>query len=396
MNSPITSQSTVAALADHWLQQLRVEERLDRTTINEYERVLRNLVIPTLGGITLHELTTDRINGVLADLGAQSLDCQRKAKVVMGAMLDKAVEHEALSRNPVRGSLSLRRPAPVHRSLTAKELETVRAAVHAGLRKERSGPKSSGDIADIIEVMLAIGARIGEVLALRWADIDLCARVVEINATIKTESGVGTYRKTLPHPRMVALPEAALLLQRRRSVPDNFLDAVFPTRNVTWQQVNNVERRWRQIRSEAGLEWVNPEVFPAVLRNLRPGRICVGERYATASSSLSRSTAASSSSSRSAGRFARSEPSGSAGRNVRSRCDLSDPEPELTADTESAGAATLAAQVVEGLEADAELRGELRQGDDGAEAGLGVRCGLHADQVRKACRARPRAAQTNR
>lgn len=64
-------------------------------------------------------------------------------------------------------------------------------------------------------------------------------------------------------PRLLALPEgAALMLQaRRRTSRDNFLDAVFPTRNVTWQQVNNVERRWRQIRREAGLEWVTPDAF---------------------------------------------------------------------------------------------------------------------------------------
>lgn len=263
MDSHITLQSTVATLVDHWLQQLRAEERLGRTTINEYERVLRKLVVPRLGSLSLHELTTDRVNRLLAELGGQSLNRQRKAKVVTGAMLDAAVANGALTLNPVRGSLSISRPAPDHRSLTTAELEAVRAAVRAWLHKERSGPRSSGDIADIVEVMLATGARIGEVLALRWADIDLDARVVEINASIKTESGVGTYRKPLPRPRMVALPGfAAQVLQvRRRSAPDNFLDAVFPTRNVTWQQVNNVERRWRQIRSEAGLEWVTPEVF---------------------------------------------------------------------------------------------------------------------------------------
>lgn len=263
MNFRITSQSTVATLVDFWLLRLRAEERLDRTTIDEYERVLRKLVVPRLGSGSIHELTTDRVNMVLAELGTQSLNRQRKAKVVTGAMLDTAVDHGALTVNPVRGSLSISRPAPDHRSLTYAELQALRAAVRAWLGKERSGPRSSGDIADIIEVMLAVGARIGEVLALRWADIDLGARIVELNATIKTESGVGTYRKPLPHRRMVALPEfAALVLQeRRRSSPDNFLDAVFPTRNVTWQQVNNVERRWRQIRSEAGLEWVTPEVF---------------------------------------------------------------------------------------------------------------------------------------
>jgi integrase len=259
----ISPQTTVAALVDHWLQRLRAEERLDRTTIDEYERVLRKLVVPRLGGIRLHELTTDRINMVLAELGARSLNRQRKAKVVTGAMLDTAVEHGALCVNPVRGSVSISRPRPDERSLTLAEVEAVRAAVQAWLSKERSGPKSSGDMADIIELMLATRARIGEVLALRWRDIDLDVRAVEINATIKTEPCIGSDRKTLSRPRTVALPErAALILEARRTTgPGNFLDAVFPTRNVTWQQVNNVERRWRQIRREAGLEWVTPEVF---------------------------------------------------------------------------------------------------------------------------------------
>jgi integrase len=61
----------------------------------------------------------------------------------------------------------------------------------------------------------------------------------------------------------VALPEytTLLLARRRRTIPDNWLDAVFPTRNAAWQQVNNVERRWRQIRRDAGLDWITPEMF---------------------------------------------------------------------------------------------------------------------------------------
>lgn len=279
MNSPITPHTTVDTLVEFWLRKLRAEARLDSTTINEYERVLRKLLVPALGEVRLSELTTERINVVLAVLGTESLNSQRKTKVVTGAMLDTAVELGALTVNPVRGSLSISRPAPEHRSLTASDLETVRVAVRAWLSKERSGPRSSGDIADIIEVMLATGARIGEVLALRWADIDVRTRVVEFNATIKTESGVGTYRKPLPRPRLVALPESAAMLldSRRSSVPDNFLDAVFPTRNVTWQQVNNVERRWRQIRREAGLEWVTTEAFRRSSPDGGPGRDCLPE-----------------------------------------------------------------------------------------------------------------------
>ncbi len=267
MNSPITIHATVADLVDHWLHQLRANGQLEGTTINEYERILRTLVVPRLGGLRLGELTTERFNKVLSDLGTQSVNRQRKAKVVTGAMLDSAVALGALEHNPVRGSLSISRPRPTAQLLAPDEVEKVRAAVRDWLVKDRPDPKSSGDMADIIELMLATGARIGEVLALRWRDIDLRVRTLDINATIKTESDLGTYRKSLSHTRLVALPEVAVLvLGRRRSrTPDGFNDAVFPTRNGTWQQVNNVERRWRQIRHEAGLDWMILDMFRRAL-----------------------------------------------------------------------------------------------------------------------------------
>ena len=54
--------------------------------------------------------------------------------------------------------------------------------------------------------------------------------------------------------RTVVLPGFAIAVLKRRqaAAPENANDAVFPTRNGTWQQVNNVERRWRQIRKDTG------------------------------------------------------------------------------------------------------------------------------------------------
>lgn len=263
MTSPITPDTTLAKLVDTWLRRLRTEGRLETTTINEYERVLRKLVVPSLGDIRVAELTTDRLNAVLAQLGTLSTNRQRKAKVVTGAMLDAAVAEGAIATNPVRGSLSVSRPKTVPRTLTLADLEAARAAVRAWMNKDRPGPKSSGDLADIIDLMLGTGARIGEVIALRWCDINLYAGKVEINATIKTESARGTYRKALPMPRTVELATFAVEVLRRRqqAARQTAIDAVFATRNGTWHQVNNVERRWRQVRSEAGLDWVTPQDF---------------------------------------------------------------------------------------------------------------------------------------
>lgn len=124
MKTSITPRTSVADLVVFWLEQLRAEQRLDRTTIDEYERVLNKLVIPSLGTTIIGDLTTRLVDELLVELGAQSLNRQRKAKVVLGALLDTAIEVGALTMNPVRGSLSISRPSPDHPGRSQKQNST--------------------------------------------------------------------------------------------------------------------------------------------------------------------------------------------------------------------------------------------------------------------------------
>lgn len=263
MYARITAAMRVEEVAVAWLAFLRANGRLEDTTINEYERVLRKSVLPELGTAPIDELSTDHINAVLKSLSTQSVNRQRKAKVVTGAMLDVAVACGALASNPVRGSIGVSRPKTQSQPMAFSDLEAVRTAVRAWVDKKRPGPRATSDMADIIDLMLGTGARIGEVLAIRWRDVDFEAQQIHIDATIKTETGKGTYRKPLAKSRTIELPGFAVAALRRRQCRsrDPLVEALFPTRNGTWQQVNNVERRWRQIRTEAGLDWVKPEAF---------------------------------------------------------------------------------------------------------------------------------------
>jgi integrase len=129
---------------------------------------------------------------------------------------------------------------------------------------------------DIIDLMIATGCRIGEVLALRWSDLDLDGELptLTVSGTIKTEIGKGTYRKPTPKSdasrRTVVLPRFAveLLRLRRQFASASENDSVFATRNGTWHQVVNVERRWRQIRKDTGYEWVTPHTFRKTVATL--------------------------------------------------------------------------------------------------------------------------------
>ncbi|MFZ2014153.1 MAG: tyrosine-type recombinase/integrase [Nocardioides sp.] len=237
MTKVINAATTVSQLVDYWLELLRTDARLELTTINEYERVLRKLVVPTLGPLTMQELRSTHIDGVLTELGTRSVNRQRKAKVVTGAMLDVAVQRGALTANPVRGSISVPRPKVERRAVTQEDLDRIRTAVQAWATTNRPGPKASSDMSDIVDLLLATGARIGEVLAIRWSDLDLERGQARINTTVKTEPGHGTYRKLLTQGRTVRLPDSAVEVLNRRLAArrDPDVDAVFPTRNGTWQ-----------------------------------------------------------------------------------------------------------------------------------------------------------------
>ncbi len=259
----------LSALAGLWLKRRQDEGRIELSTLNEYRRTLHRTVLPAIGGLLLREVTVGRMDEFLTGLWRSSPNKQRKAKVVLGAMLDLAARHDAIPYNPVRGTTRLHKPRTQTRVMSKQEVRQARNAVQAWVDGDRSRPKSSRDMVDIVDLLLGTGARIGEILALRWSDIDLDHKpaLLTITGTIKNDPGRGTYRKATPKTdhgiRTVVLPPFAVtaLKERRRATPPNSLDAVFATRNGTWHQVCNIERRWRQIREGTGLEWVTPHTF---------------------------------------------------------------------------------------------------------------------------------------
>lgn len=168
----VTAETRLIDLANLWINGLEAEGRIEQTTINEYRRVLDNLVLPSVGGLKLREATTGRLDRLLLKLREQSVNRQRKAKVVLGAMLDIAVRHGAIPVNPVRGTSRVHRPKRETKALRVEDLVEIRAAVRRWVNADRPGPKATGDMADmadIIDLMLATGCRIGEILALRWS-----------------------------------------------------------------------------------------------------------------------------------------------------------------------------------------------------------------------------------
>ncbi|MFI1996318.1 tyrosine-type recombinase/integrase [Actinoplanes sp. NPDC020271] len=270
----LSATTRVSSLADLWLEELRLEARVVAQTVDRYTGCLRQTVLPAFGDLLINDLTVGRLDRFLKALAKAKPSQARNAKVVLKQMLSVAVRHGAIATNPIREVGQLPRPKKLISALTSDELSIIRTAIETRQRRRSAGPRRNGNLADIVEVLIATGARIGEVLALRWQDIDLDddRPTATICGTIIFIKGQGFSRqdrtKTDAGFRTVILPSFVTNVfwrrynDREHPVRDvATIDAVFKSRNNTWLSPYNVGRQWREVRNQAGLDWVTLHVF---------------------------------------------------------------------------------------------------------------------------------------
>ncbi|WP_078111750.1 tyrosine-type recombinase/integrase [Gordonia sp. IITR100] len=262
--SEISSESTVTELMDYWLDEIGRSDRSPQT-ISYYRRTIEKAIKPALGGLRLHEATTGRIEAYLKALRSPST--VRDSRTILRQAFALAARHDAVQHNPVADTS--KPPAAVRpaKALTIDQVRELRRRVTAWQDEQRLGPKRAYDLAEILDVMIGTGCRIGEVLALRWRDIETTedgSVVVTIAGTVVEMAGVGVVRqehtKTRAGYRRVIVPRftaEALERQRAREIPT---ELVFPTRNGTPRSPSNVRTAWRKVRGD-DFQWVKPHDF---------------------------------------------------------------------------------------------------------------------------------------
>ena len=129
-------------------------------------------------------------------------------------------------------------------------------------------------MADVVELLIATGARIGEVLALRWEDIDLDAGTLTICGTVSltAEKPRRAFRqdhpKTSSSRRTLLLPDFGLAVLLRRSVTGPNSDLIFPSSKGTVRDPATARKTLKLALNGTGLEWVTPHTFRRTVATL--------------------------------------------------------------------------------------------------------------------------------
>lgn len=286
--SDITPATTISALAELWLTELETIGDITPQTLNQYRTdVEKTVCAPHTGiaGITLREATTSRIDRFIKTISAEHPAKARRIKVVLGGMLGLAARHDAIDTNPVREVARIKGTKANVRALTLDELSVLRRRVELwetgnDTDMPRTGRPRTTGLLDLVDVFLGTGARIGEVLALRWSDVDFTSSpaTVTISGTVvrlrgKVADGGGLIRQAHPKTdaghRVVKLPGFARDTLMRLSVDavPTADDLVFPSSAGTLRDPHNVRRQWRDARGEQ-FAWVTPHSFRKTVATL--------------------------------------------------------------------------------------------------------------------------------
>jgi integrase len=163
-----STRRTLNQHLDEWLAGLDVSSR----TRVDYENITRRYWRPTLGNLRLDKITTDDIVRVMAEMKARGLSprTRQQARTILGIALAAAVDGEHLAVNPASGSRRLRVPQVRRPPSTLQASE-----VNALLDGTKDDPMHA-----LWQVLLDIGLRLGEALGLKWSDVDLDGRRMQV------------------------------------------------------------------------------------------------------------------------------------------------------------------------------------------------------------------------
>ena len=236
----------VAALIERFRAEA-LPGRAERTQA-EYQAMLRDWTLPALGRLKVAAVTREDIEKLHRKITEAGKPRRANAvKSLVSTIFNQAIVWRLREDNPAR-HVKANREHGRERYLSGAELERLMTTL------ERWRARRPASV-DAVTLAVLTGARRGEILAMRWADVDL-------EGAVWTKPGKTTKQR---EQHRLPLSEAVVELLRRRQAEraaggkvvrlHGGEDEVFREGNSKTGR-NRLEKDWIQIRAAAGIEGV--------------------------------------------------------------------------------------------------------------------------------------------
>jgi len=250
----LQAQYTFGEWITTWMEDYKkMDVRL--TTWENYSISVETHIIPTLGHIQLRELKTNDIQRLYNKMRREkkaAATIRRNHQIIHGC-LEQAVNNKLISWNPAKSTKLPKLDARKIRALTPEEMDRFLEV----LNEDRWGAA--------FLLSLGAGVREGELLGLRWQDVDMENATIMINqalARTKSKGLIFDKPKTEESVRLIPLPAdifEAIKKHRVREIQKNLAmgkqlkekDLVFCTYKGTPIGPRNYQRKFSKMKEKA-------------------------------------------------------------------------------------------------------------------------------------------------
>lgn len=199
---------------DEWFEiWLRDYKRLTikKGTEENYKRNYRSYIQPYLGNMPIRQIRGEHIQKLFNYLIGRgyAVSTLYVSKGVLSGMFRQLLKNDILERNPVQFVEFPRQSRKKERRVMTEEEQILFLEYAKGSPYE-----------DVYRLALATGMRIGEICALKWADVDFGNQLLTVNGTLKRFKDTGFFidtPKSITSRRIVPmLPAICKMLKRRK------------------------------------------------------------------------------------------------------------------------------------------------------------------------------------
>jgi len=249
------AQTTILGYFDEWLKAIKPS--LKPKTWLQYEQVSRVHILPHIGKFKLKDLRPDHIQSLYNQKleEGKSLSTLRIIHAVLHRSLNQAIKWGLIGTNPTD---AVSRPKPKKREMKVlNEIQVLSfLSVEKGTRYEA-----------LYHLAIATGLRQGEILGLRWSDLDWQSGHLQVQRQLQQVLGKGlmfTEPKSKAGRRLVVLGQATcaklqlhneIQHEERLLAGDRWVenDLIFPSTIGTPLGPRNLFRHFKAVLLKAGL-----------------------------------------------------------------------------------------------------------------------------------------------
>lgn len=199
--------------------------------------------------LKINRITTAKIEKYIAERQNQGMNILtlRKVLVSLGQIMGYAIRHKYISHNPVRDA---ERPKGKGKTKTKKIRILTPAEINALLDAEPSLKYKT-----LFRLSIFSGARQGELLGLKWFDVDWKNSQIHIQRTFNNQAWYDTKTETSNRKIDLGPSMMAELRKWKLACPPNDLDLIFPNKAGGPINHNNmVSRYFNPALKKAGVE----------------------------------------------------------------------------------------------------------------------------------------------